>query len=48
MSETLDVTGEEQRNVWFWTVFGRTISYTATRDSESEQELVRVSGGEQE
>jgi len=29
VSEPRDVTGEEQRNVWFWPVFGGTISYTA-------------------
>ena len=30
MSETRDVTGKEQRNEWFWPIYGGTICYTAT------------------
>jgi hypothetical protein len=30
VSEASDLTGEAQRNDWFWPVFGGTISYSAT------------------
>ncbi len=42
MSEARDVTGKEQRIVWFWPVFGGTISYSATCGKQCWDVLYRV------